>query len=244
MKTVAVIMPRYANTKAISDLTNHCIDKLIEHKDDRFGQTITVVDNGSSIPWEPRSGIDYFSFGENKGVAPAWNKGWQENPRADFLCWINSDCEVTPGWAYPLVVASEQLPIIAMPYTNGEKSDGIGVVGWCFMTSRQTAEKIGPFDELFAPAQYEDTDWFHRAIYQHHVALVNLPTSNVIHQRRQGGTETLPNFETRWQYLHMANRFRYAWKHGVDPNSSPPFWKQPLPEVVIEDINASQLQGS
>jgi len=238
MKTLAVIMPRYAHTPEVDLLTNQAIEKLFEHQDQRFGQTITVIDNGSQIPWKERSGVNYFPWTENKGVAPAWNEGWKRNPQADFYCWLNSDCMVTPGWAYPLVVAAEQMPVIAMPYTNGVKSDGFGIVGWCFLTSRQTAEKIGYFDETFAPAQYEDTDWFHRAIYEHHIALVNLPSSNVIHDRQKGGTKTLPNFETRWNYLHWSNRFRYAWKHGVDPNDIPPFWKSPLPDVELEENNA------
>jgi GT2 family glycosyltransferase len=172
-------------------------------------------------------------------VAPAWNTGWKANPRADFYCWINADCEVTSGWSFPLVANAEQMPVIAMPFTNGVKSDGIGITGWCFVASRETAEKIGYFDETFVPAQYEDTDWFHRAIYQHQIALVNLPVSNVIHERQRGGSRELPNFNTRWKYLHMSNRFRYAWKHGVDPNDSPPFWKSPLPDVELEENNAS-----
>ena len=241
MKTLAVIIPRYVHTPEVNKLTNETIDRLFEFKDERFGQTITVVDNGSTIPFEERQEVNYIKWDENLGVAPAWNRGWQENPRASFYCWLNADCFVTKGWAYPLVVAAEQMDVISMPYTNGEKSDGIGITGWCFLTRKDIAEKIGFFDETFVPAQYEDTDWFHRAIYTHRIALVNLPTSNVLHERRKGGTETLPNFETRWKYLHMANRCRYAWKHGVDVNDSPPFWKQPLPDVEIENINASQL---
>lgn len=244
MKTLAVIIPRYVHNPEVNALTERTIDKLVEHADHRFAQTITVVDNGSTIPWQERSNVDYYRWEENKGIAPAWNHGWRMNPRADFYCWLNADCEVTPGWSYPLVVVAEQMPVISMPYTNGEKNDGVGITGWCFLTSRETADKIGPFDEAFVPAQYEDTDWFHRAIYQHRIALVNLPTSNVLHERKKGGTKNLPNFETRWQYLHMANRMRYAWKWGVDPNDTPPFWKSPLPDVEIEDNNASQLQVS
>lgn len=233
-KRLNVIMPLYTNSAPVLEITERCIQKVLEHVDDRFDTRLITVDNGSLL--STSRDIDV-RWRENKGVAPAWNAGWKVDPHADFFCWINADCEVTPGWSFPLLVACEQLPVIAMPYTNGEKSDGIGITGWCFMASRETANRIGPFDETFAPAQYEDTDWFHRAIYQHKIALVNVPQSNVIHERKKGGTETMPHFQERWKYLHLANRYRYAWKHGVDPEGIPPFWKSPLPDVKMDNVS-------
>lgn len=235
MKTLAVIMPRFAHTPQVHEITERCIQAVLSHPDPRFHTTLTVVDDGSTIPFKEREGVKLIDHVVNKGIAVGWNDGWKANPQADFYCWLNADCEVTKGWSFPLVATAEDLPVIAMPYTNGEKSDGVGITGWCFLTSRQMAEKIGHFDETFVPAQYEDTDWFHRAIYHHQIALVNVPSSNVLHTRKEGGTKQLDRFN----YLHLANRFRYAWKHGVDPNDTPPFWKQPLPEVVIEDLHAN-----
>lgn len=230
MKTLAVIMPRYCNNEITDSNTNRCIQAVLDHQASRFITTLTVVDDGSSIPFKPRENVRLIEHGNNRGVAVGWNTGWKANSNADFLCWLNADCEVTPGWSWPLVVAAEQVGVIAMPYTNGSKSDRLGITGWCFLTTRHLAEKIGPFDETFVPARYEDTDWFHRAIYYHKIPLVNVPLSNVIHQRMEGGTKDL----NRLEYLHTANRFRYAWKHNVNPNDIPPFWKAPLPEVDIE----------
>lgn len=230
VKTLAVIMPRYCNNPTTDQIINKCISAVLTHSDHRFQTTLTVVDDGSSVPFTPRENVKLIEHGRNRGIAVGWNTGWKANPDADFLCWLNADCEVTPGWSFPLVAAAEQLGLIAMPYTNGEKSDGLGITGWCFLTSKDTAEKIGPFDETFVPARYEDTDWFHRAIYYHQIPLANVPTSNVLHTRMEGGTKEI----NRMDLLHMANRFRYSWKHNVDPNGMPPFWKSPLPEVEIE----------
>ena len=236
MKELAVIVPRYANTAPVHEITNQCIDKILEYQDTRFRTTLTVIDDGSLIGFTLKEGVRILHHGYNRGIAVGWNTGWRANPNADFYCWINADCEVTPGWAFPLVATAEQIGAIAMPYTNGEKSDGLGITGWCFLTSQEIANQIGPFDETFVPARYEDTDWFHRAIYTHRIPLVSVPSSNVIHTRMKGGTKDV----RRMDLLHTANRLRYSWKHNLDPNDDiPPFWKKPLPEVDIEDIHAN-----
>ncbi len=234
MKTLKIIMPRYANDRETHELTERCISAILHNPDPRFETRLTVVDDGSTIPPVNRAGVQLLQHEGNRGIACGWNTGWDSGD-ADFLCWINADCEVTPGWSFPLVAAAEAMDVIAMPFTNGEKSDGIGITGWCFLTRGDLAKKIGPFDETFVPAQYEDTDWFHRAIFRHKIALVNVPSSNVLHTRKRGGTAVLQRFDA----LHMANRFRYMWKHGVDVNTSPPFWKQPLPDIIIEDTNGN-----
>jgi GT2 family glycosyltransferase len=232
VKTLAVIMPRYAQDEETDTLTYHCIQAVLDNPDPRFHTTLTVVDDGSQIPMKPIENVRLIEHGINRGIAVGWNNGWKANPEADFYCWLNADCEVTPGWSFPLVAAAEQLDCIAMPYTNGKKAWSMGFVGWCFLASKSTANRIGYFDETFVPAQYEDTDWFHRAIYEHHVPIVNLPASNVLHDRKHGGTQFVPRF----QWLHLANRYRYAWKHNVDPEHAPPMYKTPLPDVDLEDI--------
>lgn len=234
MKTLSVIMPRFAQDEETDALTNTCIQSLLDNRDDRFKTIITVVDDGSKYPYKGPD-VNFIQHSSNRGIAVAWNTGWRETDYADFFCWINSDCKVYPNWSYPLVVAAEQLQCIAMPYTNGKKARRHGLTGWCFLTTRTVAHKIGWFDESFVPAQYEDTDWFHRAIYYNKIPIVNVPISNVWHENRKGGTQFLERFE----WLHMANRFRYAWKHNVNPEGAPPMYRSPLPDVELEDIDAS-----
>jgi GT2 family glycosyltransferase len=233
MKTLAVIMPRFANNKETHELTETCISALLHHIDERFITSLTVVDDGSRIPPVKRAGVSYIQHESNRGIACGWNTGWRANRDADFLCWINADCEVTANWAFPLVAAVEQMDIIAMPFTNNEKAHGNGIAGWCFLTRQDLANKIGPFDESFVPAQYEDTDWFHRAIYYHKIPIANVTSSNVLHTGKRGGTADVQRFNL----LHMANRYRYAWKHGTNPADSPPFWKNPIPDILIEETN-------
>jgi len=228
MKTLAVIIPRFVNNPTTDSITDNCISSVLQYMDDRFKTTITVVDDGSKIPFKARSGVTLIDHGKNRGIAVGWNTGWQANKTADFYCWLNADCEATPGWSFPLVAAAEQLPGIMMPYTNGSKAWRSGIAGYCFVAARAVAEQIGPFDETFVPAWYEDADWFQRAVDQG-IPLLNVPTSNIKHLRSKGGTEDVP----RKEMLHLANRMRFAWKHGIRAEDPPRIYIDPLPEVEI-----------
>lgn len=161
-------------------------------------------------------------------IAAAWNTGWKR-ARGEFLCWLNSDCAVTARWDEPLCQVADSFPVIAMPYTDGQKSDGVGITGWCFVARTDTAERIGPFDEQFTPAYYEDTDWFQRAI-DLGIPLANVPASNVLHVRGRGGTVGLGTARDR---IFVANRDRYYTKHRLNPNLPPPFWSVPLIDIEV-----------
>jgi GT2 family glycosyltransferase len=137
---------------------------------------------------------------------------------------------VEPGWDANLVAVATSGRFIAMPYTNGAKPYGLGISGWCFVLTTALANEIGRFDETFVPVQYEDTDFFHRAIYDHGVELVNVPSAHVTRASGRQSFQGAP-WANRANLLHMANRFRYAWKHNLDPNDVPPFWKTPLRDV-------------
>ena len=233
MKKLGVIIPRYAHEVRIDKITDEAIRQVLKVAE--LDTHIYVIDNGSTIQFSNQSDkVRYTRWDINRGVAPAWNEGWRQATNADFLCWLNADVIVEVGWDKALCIAAEQLDCVAMPFTNGEKSDGVGITGWCFLTRRDIAARIGAFDESFAPAYYEDTDWFHRAI-QENIPLVNVPMANVMHTRMKGGTETAPWFKNR-NLLHMANRYRYAWKHDVSVESPPAFWRHPLPDVEFDSV--------
>ena len=183
---------------------------------------IIVVDNGSTCP--PAESTT--AWLENKGVAPAWNEGVRQST-GDLLCFMTCTVDVQPGWDARLCAVAESGRYVAMPLTNGEPAYGLGVTGWCWVVRRELFDEVGPFDETFVPVQYEDTDWFHRAIYQHGLELVTVPSARV---RREGSRQTWTMDARRQHYIHLANRYRYAWKHGVDPAEAPPFWR-PLRQI-------------
>ena len=221
---LSVIVPTYCMTPETRDLAQDNLARICDVATVEY--ELVVVDNASTFP----PTFVRARFPENYGVAPAWNEG-RRWANGDVLAFVTCTTRVEPGWDAKLVAVATSGRYIAMPYTNGEKPYGLGITGWCFVVTRALADEIGPFDETFVPVQYEDTDWFHRAIYQHGVELVNVPGANVT---RAAGKQTLATapWGKRQNLIHMANRFRYAWKHDLDPNDVPPFWKTTLRDVV------------
>ena len=210
----SVIIPVWDMTPQRADLTERVVNRLWEVAS--IPMEVIVIDNGSAHRRNLKASAR-INWVANKGIAPAFNQGamWAHG---DVFCFLNSDCLVEPGWDEPLYNCAKVGNVIAHPWTNGEKSDGIGVTGWCFVMSKWTWEVVGPFDEAFVPAFYEDTDYFER-LYKTGGKMWSVPAANVLHTR--GSDRDL---------LFLANRIRYAWKHQLDPNDAPHFWKQPLPE--------------
>jgi GT2 family glycosyltransferase len=141
----------------------------------------------------------------------------------DVLAFVNNDCWVTPGWDTALV-ACARAGHLAFPHTDegaGPRMSEGNVCGWCFAMTPETFAKVGPFDETFVPAQYEDTDFFHRA-HALGIPLTPVPAAVVQHTRWTTTGRAWP--EARHNWLHLANRYRYGWKHNVDPGEVPAFY--------------------
>ena len=225
---LSVILPRYCLTP---ETAATCLANLRQLRAVQSVPTeLVVVDNGSSehLPLEDREALNlvYAAWPENHGIAPAWNLG-RRLATGDVLAFLTVTTTVEPGWDAALQAVAQSGRVIAMPFTNGEQPYGLGITGWCWAITTALADVVGPFDETFVPVQYEDTDFFHRAIYQHGVELVSVRGAHV---RRERGRQTLNTapWAARFNLIHMANRFRYAWKHDLDPDDVPPFWKAPL----------------
>ena len=222
--TLSVIVPTYLMSEAIRNQW-HTYRARME-------AVATVptewlpVDNGSQYP--PDHAVTYWP--ENRGVAPAWNEGVR-HATGDLLAFVTCTTQVEPGWDANLCAVAQSGRVIAMPYTNGQKGmEGIGVTGWCWVIRRDLWDEVGPFDETFVPVQYEDTDFFMRA-HNVGIEMVNVPTAQVTRTRRRG-TWANGGFDQKAYAIHMANRWRFFWKHGVDVNDIPPFWKTPLRDVT------------
>lgn len=145
---------------------------------------------------------------------------------------LNSDCKVEPGWDVALYEAANDGRRVAYPYTDHcdglgfTSPDQAGTAGWCFMLSKQLYEEIGVFDEWFNPAFCEDTDYWHRA-WELGVELSPVPAARVVHARR-----TTANTDPRVDMLLQGHRYKYGWKHGVDPHRAPPYYNRTFTDYV------------
>ena len=158
-------------------------------------------------------------------MSVGWNTGIRLSS-APVIVVLNSDCLVEPGWDEALVAAATDGRRIAFPYTDHCDGQGFirpdqgGTAGWCFALTRELYEEIGPFDEWFSPAFCEDTDYWHRA-WKLGVELSPVPAARVVHARR---TSSQPEADR----LLQAHRYKYGWKHGVDPDRAPPYYNREI----------------
>jgi len=109
-----------------------------------------VVDNGDE-PLGPVEGFGVVRPGRNVGCAGAWNviclRALNEL-EADHVVIINGDCEVARD-TFQRLLASPKPAVFAHGFS-------------CFRLSREVWQKVGPFDELYYPVYWEDTDYRRR----------------------------------------------------------------------------------
>ena len=94
------------------------------------------------------------------------------------------------------------------------------------LTQGRSTTRSGPFDEWFSPAFCEDTDYWHRA-WQLGIELSPVPAARVVHARR-----TTQRRSTTTSMLLQAHRYKYGWKHGVDPLRAPPYYNREIVDYV------------
>lgn len=214
---ISVIIPTWSLTRELREMAEACVRAVRERSASE--PEVIVVDNGSPVG-PPHVVVDLLiGWQTNRGIAPAWNVGAKYASR-DVLVFLNSDCEVLAGWDVPLARCALH-GYVAFPETSG----AMEIAGWCWAVSRRTFQRVGPFDESFVPAFYEDTDWFQRAC-DAGVGLRGVPASRVRHTRRT--TVFASPWASRAGLLFLSQRLRFAWKHGASPEEPPSFWRRPL----------------
>ena len=193
----------------------------------RVPTEVVVIDNGS--PHEVPLAAKVYRYPENRGVSIGWNTGIRYATAAVFVV-LNSDCRVEPGWDEALYEAATDGRRIAFPYTDHcdgrgfTAPDQAGTAGWCFMMTRAIHDEVGVFDEWFSPAFCEDTDYWHRA-WELGIELTPVPAAAVVHARRTTGGK-----DSASDLLLQSHRYKYGWKHGVDPHRAPPYYNREIVE--------------
>jgi glycosyltransferase involved in cell wall biosynthesis len=220
---LSVTIPAWSRTPELADMARRTIERVWEVA--RVPTEIVVVDNGSPVEMPLPARV--YRYPENRGVSVGWNTGIGL-ASAPVVAVLNSDCRVEPGWDEALLDAATDGRRIAFPYTDHcdglgfARPDQAGTAGWCFVLTKELYEEVGPFDERFSPAFCEDTDYWHRA-WQMGVELSPVPAARVVHARRtssQAGADL----------LLQAHRYKYGWKHGVDPDRAPPYYNREIVE--------------
>jgi len=219
--------------------TEICLQSLGKHTDDSV--EVIVINNGSTDGTgdliADRQDIKVIHNAANLGCAAAWNQGVRAAGK-DWIVLLNNDVILSPDWLEGLIAAAEKGPfeIISPANREGEYNYNIeeyskefvqkmaGVTrtgtasGICFMVKRSVFDTIGYFDEHFRIGQFEDKDFFKRALMAgfrlgitgksliHHFGSV---TQNDIRKSRTAGRYEDDNrnyYRRKWK-LNRIKRF-------------------------------------
>jgi glycosyltransferase involved in cell wall biosynthesis len=224
---LSITLPVWSRTEKLARMVEETVERIWEVA--RVPTEVVAIDNGSDFSSELKAKV--YGYPENKGVSTGWNSGIRLTTAPTFVV-MNSDCMVEPGWDEALLEAANDGRRIAFPYTDHCDGQGFalpdqgGTAGWCFMMTRAIYEEVGVFDEWFNPAFCEDTDYWHRA-WQMDIALEPVPAARVVHARRTTASTT-PHVD----WLLLGHRYKYGWKHGVDPLAAPPYYNRKYSDYI------------
>jgi GT2 family glycosyltransferase len=182
-------------------------------KPDRY----MVIDNGSQLRQKIAGGeivlppsAEVHNFNRNIGVSAAWNKILTGSP--DWVVISNDDVEFAPDMLEKLVRAAETSEAeYLFPGSAGSM--------FCvFLVKQSGYAKIGPFDENFFPAYFEDND-YHRRMKLLNIHELQVPDAGYLHV----GSAYLKSLSPEELAIHHhqfdVNRDYYYRKWGGNPGS-------------------------
>jgi GT2 family glycosyltransferase len=179
------------------ELTKNCIDSIVRCT--IYPYKIIAVDNASNLSTkeylESLKKQDRFDFilirnEQNLGNTKAVNQGIVAS-RGEFICILDNDTVVTPGWLEEMVAIAQSQGNIGIvnplsntlgtsPRTNsardieecareclkykGQYVELGACVGFCTVVKREVIDKIGGWDEAFSPGYFDDTEYSYRAM--------------------------------------------------------------------------------
>lgn len=176
------------------DLTKRVLESILKHT--LLPCRVILIDNGScdgtvdflkTLNGNATVKIEKIFNKENLGFVRAVNQGMQIS-QADYICLMNNDCLVTPGWLSRMIEVARSTPQIGIvnPASNtlgirparnqsiddynrqivdykNEYVELDSCVGFCMLIKRELIEKVGYLSEEFSPLFFEDTDYSMRA---------------------------------------------------------------------------------
>lgn len=175
---------------------------------------IHVIDNGGALDPKayglPTAKLSVFQPGRNIGVSASWNHA--HRTISEYVVMACDDMELYPNTIEALVAAAEANPAVGyfFPEHNAHSMFGVNIL------RRWAWDKVGPYDELFYPAYFEDNDYAIR------LRLAGVPTMAVPDcGMNHVGSATLQSFSEAEKNAHHANfdrlRMYYVQKWGGQP---------------------------
>lgn len=130
--------------------------------------------------------------GRNIGVAASWNL-FHRSLDKDYVVIANDDIQLHEHTLETIIQTATALPSPALVCGAGESGNAFSL----FMLKHLVFETIGPFDEHFYPAYYEDNDYVRRLTLAG-LSLTSAPNATYDHV----GSSTLKKFTQPEMDLH------------------------------------------
>jgi len=229
--------------------TRPCIESLLAST--RVPSRLIIVDNASEpevrrylAQVKPSGQIRQVSLIQsetNEGFPRGMNRGIAES-RAPFVCLLNNDIRVTPGWLEAMLEVCRAEPSIGLvnPESNtfgnrpprGESIESYAkrleqhrgqyvetgmCIGFCMLIRRELLDRIGGLSEEVERGFYEDEDYSQRALlagFRCAVASASY-VEHAEHRSFKDVPEQQQIFERNrnWCNAKWGRRVRIAWPH-------------------------------
>ncbi|MBI3318194.1 MAG: glycosyltransferase family 2 protein [Candidatus Omnitrophica bacterium] len=218
--------------------TSRCLRLILQST--REPVRLILIDNGSDPP--TREALEEFRATSpvpvrlirndvNLGFVKGVNQGIRE-ATAPWICLLNNDTIVAPGWLTELIRVAEENPAIGLlnPTSNslgfdlgsqsaesyaqglkgfsGSWSELSTALGFCLFSRRSLYDEIGPLDESFGMGYFEDDD-LSRRVRKAGYRCARARAAYVFHEEK-ASFRHLPGTEKAFQ----ENRARYEEKWG------------------------------
>lgn len=183
--------------------------------------------------------VDLIENERNLGFSIGNNVGIYENQGFDYYLLLNNDTEVKEGWLEKLVETFQekedagicgpklkhpdgtiQSAGINLPELESMRSDEEdremdteevdGVLGAAFMIKREVIDEIGYLDEIYSPAQHEESDYCSRARKAGYKVYLE-PDSEVLHYQGKAKENVKSDF---MEFLELKNLLKYQIMNG------------------------------
>lgn len=197
-----------------------CFNAVVEHTDWKQSELI-VSDDASplDVSFLRDAANTYIRRSHSGGCAVGWNQGLKL-AKGNYLVVLSDDVTIVSGWLECMRKALDLFPkamvsapaVHGMPNQGGEpKEERRWFPGSCFMLRREALDKIGYFDEQFAPFNYEDVDYWTR-VWQKGYTTARCFDVEVGH--KEGAV--IHNIDNNGE-VDAANKERYFNKWGFNP---------------------------
>jgi len=176
-----------------------------ERKPDEY----VVVDNGGSLGQRWWLGdVKVVTPGKNLGVAGGWNEIMRQST-GDHVLIVGDDVRLHKD----TLVEMERVALGGAGFVRSGHAPAFS----CFLLARWLFEKVGPFDERFWPAYFEDND-YHRRMKLLGYDFATAPVSY-----DHVGSATIKSFSEAEMSTHHArfeaNKQKYIAKWGGPPHA-------------------------